>query len=92
MVSILRQINISVRENRRNIDRIYEHIRGINNLVKGLNDGEESRFITDVLQCGTILVHSLSISSRVGLFSNGFIIGVIGKMAKVYKKQSKIKN
>ena len=92
MVSILRQINISVRENRRNIDRIYEHIRGINNLVNGLNDGDGSRFITDVLQCGTILVHSLSISSRVGLFSNGFIIGVIGKMAKVYKKQSKIKN
>lgn len=92
MVSILRQINISVRENRNNINRIYEHIRGINKLVNNLNDNSSNKFVTNVLQCGTILVHSLSLSSRVGLFSNGFIIGVIGKMAKVYKKQSKIKD
>ena len=91
MVSTLRQISISVRENRNNINQIFEHIKGINKLVNSLNDNSGNKFITDVLQCGTVLVQSLSLSSRVGLFSNSFIIGIIGKMARVYKKQSKIK-
>ena len=91
MLSVLRQISISIRNNRDNISLVYTYIREINGIVSKIKNSDDKEFISDVVHCGTILVNSLSLSSRVGLFSNGFIIGLIGKMSRIYKKQSKQK-
>jgi hypothetical protein len=91
MLSVLRQISISIRNNRDNISLLYTYIREINGIVSKIKNSDDKEFISDVVHCGTILVNSLSLSSRVGLFSNGFIIGLIGRMSRIYKKQSKQK-
>ena len=91
MLSVLRQISISIRNNRDNISLLYTYIREINGIVSKIKNSDDKEFISDVVHCGTILVNSLSLSSRVGLFSNGFIIGLIGRMSRISKKQSKQK-
>ena len=78
-------------QNKSNLNDVYGYMKKVNNIALKLNDSSDKVYVSDLMRCSSILVSSISMSTRVGLLSNGFIIGVIARMAKLYKKKKQIK-
>lgn len=91
MVTILRTTAKAVTKNKSNLDDVYGYMKKVNNIALKLNDSSDKVYVSDLMRCSSILVSSISMSTRVGLLSNGFIIGVIARMSKLYKKKKQIK-
>ena len=91
MVTILRTTAKAVTKNKSNLNDVYGYMKKVNNIALKLNDSSDKVYVSDLMRCSSILVSSISMSTRVGLLSNGFIIGVIARMAKLYKKKKQIK-
>lgn len=91
MVTILRSTAKAVTKNKSNLSVVYGYMKKVNSIALKLNENSDKVYVNDLLRCSSLLVSSISMSTRVGLFSNGFIIGVIARMAKLYKKKKQIK-
>lgn len=91
MINILRTTAKAVTRNKSNLNVVYGYMKKINSIALKLNESSDKVYVSDLMRCSSLLVSSISMSTRVGLLSNGFIIGVIARMAKLYKKKKQIK-
>lgn len=91
MIAVLDKISDATRKNRETINTAFKQIDAVKKIGNNINDTYSKLYTMELMKCTTILSNAVSISTRVGLFSNSFIIGTIGKMAKLYKKQNKTK-
>ena len=91
MITILEKISDATKKNRESINTAFKQIDAVKKIGNNINDTYSKLYTMDLMKCVGILTNTISISTRVGLFSNSFIIGTIGKMTKLYKKQNKTK-
>lgn len=91
MIAVLDKISDATKKNRETINTAFKQIDAVKKIGNNINDTYSKLYTMELMKCTTILSNAVSISTRVGLFSNSFIIGTIGKMAKLYKKQTKTK-
>lgn len=91
MITILEKISDATKKNRESINTAFKQIDAIKKIGNNINDTYSKLYTMELMKSVSILTNTISISTRVGLFSNSFIIGTIGKMTKLYKKQNKTK-
>lgn len=91
MIAVLDKISDATRKNRETINTAFKQIDAVKKIGNNINDTYSKLYTMELMKCTAILSNAVSISTRVGLFSNSFIIGTIGKMTKLYKKQNKTK-
>lgn len=88
LIAIANTVSDQARLARNNIKDAYKQVDEVRKIAESFSKSGDSEFNTDLLKCTSLLVSTIRMSTRVGLFSNGFIIGTVGKMAKLYKKQN----
>lgn len=91
MITVLEKISDATKKNRESINTAFKQIDAIKKIGNNINDTYSKLYTMELMKSVSILTNTISISTRVGLFSNSFIIGTIGKMTKLYKKQNKTK-